>query len=275
MRKTLIIREQRRLRQATNPAYAARRRRVLRRLAIIRRIALAIDLCRYRSVPHVRPSRRVVLVAAGVAAAAAAALALFDLHPSRRRSAARWRLAAPEHAKELVALVRPAPVVYFPGLDGQDRRSRRRSPAPLRRREASSRCASSPSTTWRARSGARQTATATSAPAACCGLDRRRAQALRAALQPPGPPGTARSADRHWTQGYYDDRAGPDLQHRRLQARELGAISTARPIAFADTPGLEPEIERLRAPRIRRLRWQFVPQAFAGRAHRAGVGWRR
>ncbi len=63
-----------------------------------------------------RPSRRAILVAACIAAAAAAALALIEVAPE---IAPRLRLAAPEHARELVALVRPGPVVYFPGADGR------------------------------------------------------------------------------------------------------------------------------------------------------------
>ena len=63
-----------------------------------------------------RPSRRAILVAACIAAAAAVALALIEVAPE---IAPRLRLAAPEHAKELVALVRPGPVVYFPGADGR------------------------------------------------------------------------------------------------------------------------------------------------------------
>ncbi len=67
---------------------------------------------------QVRSSRRIVLVAAGVAVAAAAAFALFTFiepPPVVTRS----RLGTPEHAKELVVLVRPAPVVYFPGPAGK------------------------------------------------------------------------------------------------------------------------------------------------------------
>ena len=65
-----------------------------------------------------RPSRRAFLVAAGIAAVAAVALSLYEVAPD---IAPRLRLplAAPEHAKEIVALVRPGPVVYFPGPDGR------------------------------------------------------------------------------------------------------------------------------------------------------------
>ncbi len=65
-----------------------------------------------------RSSRRVVLVAAGVAVAAAAAFALFTFIESPP-IVTRSRLGTPEHAKELVVLVRPAPVVYFPGPAGK------------------------------------------------------------------------------------------------------------------------------------------------------------
>src|SRR5512143_656684 len=89
-------------------------RRGLRRpLAIIaRRVrpSVAIDV-RF----HVRPSRRALLAIAGIAAAVAVALSLYEVAPE---IAKRKPLAAPELAKELVALVRPGPVVYFPGPDG-------------------------------------------------------------------------------------------------------------------------------------------------------------
>ena len=65
--------------------------------------------------PNVRPSRRVVLVAAGGLAAAAATLAFFLGAPV---TGPPEQIGTPEHAGELVALVRPGPAVYFPGPDG-------------------------------------------------------------------------------------------------------------------------------------------------------------
>ena len=65
-----------------------------------------------------RPSRRAFLVAAGIAAVAAVALSLYEVTPEITPRL-RLPLAAPEHAKEIVALVRPGPVVYFPGPDGR------------------------------------------------------------------------------------------------------------------------------------------------------------
>jgi membrane-bound lytic murein transglycosylase F len=63
----------------------------------------------------VRSSRRALLAIAGIAAAIAVALSFYEVAPE---IAKRKPLAAPERAKELVALVRPGPVVYFPGPDG-------------------------------------------------------------------------------------------------------------------------------------------------------------
>jgi membrane-bound lytic murein transglycosylase F len=60
-----------------------------------------------------RPSRRVVLITAGVAAAGALALLV-----SHRDVLTPAPLAAPAEARELVVLIRPGPVVYFPGPDG-------------------------------------------------------------------------------------------------------------------------------------------------------------
>jgi membrane-bound lytic murein transglycosylase F len=60
----------------------------------------------------VRPSRQIVLVVAGAVIALALAAALF------RTAREPPSLLAPEQAKELVVLVRPGPVVYFPGPDG-------------------------------------------------------------------------------------------------------------------------------------------------------------
>ncbi len=62
-----------------------------------------------------RPSRRALLAIAAIAAAVAVALSLYKVAPE---IAKRVPLAAPERAKQLVALVRPGPVVYFPGPDG-------------------------------------------------------------------------------------------------------------------------------------------------------------
>jgi len=66
----------------------------------------------------VRPPSRALLVAAGVAAALAAVLALTERPPEAPRRLPR-PLAAPDRSKELVAVVRPGPVVYFPGVDGR------------------------------------------------------------------------------------------------------------------------------------------------------------
>jgi membrane-bound lytic murein transglycosylase F len=65
----------------------------------------------------VRPPRRAFIVAAGIAAAVAVAAALMPIEVPPQ-IAKHLRLAAPERAKELVVLVRPGPVVYFPGVDG-------------------------------------------------------------------------------------------------------------------------------------------------------------
>ena len=80
-------------------------------LAIIRRIGLAVPPSK------VRPSPRVVLVVAAVATAAAVAFTLFFSEPPT--VVPRTHLGTPERTKELVVLVRPAPVVYFPGPAGK------------------------------------------------------------------------------------------------------------------------------------------------------------
>ena len=63
-----------------------------------------------------RPLRRAVLLAAGITAVAAVVVSLYEVAPE---IAPRRPLAAPQRAKEIVALVRPGPVVYFPGPDGR------------------------------------------------------------------------------------------------------------------------------------------------------------
>ena len=83
-------------------------------VAIIRRTAFADSDIDIRQ--KVRASRRVVIVAAGIVVAAAAALAVFLPVPVIDPPGP---LATPEHAKELVVLIRPGPAVYFPGPDGR------------------------------------------------------------------------------------------------------------------------------------------------------------
>ena len=65
-----------------------------------------------------RPLLRAFAVAAGIAAVVGAGAALLRTGEIPPEIARRLPLRAPEHAKELVALVRPGPVVYFPGVDG-------------------------------------------------------------------------------------------------------------------------------------------------------------
>jgi hypothetical protein len=109
-------RRSRRSRQATNPP-TPRGSKGLETIAIIdhrtRHDLAAIDLA-----PNVRPPRRAVLIAAGIAAALAAVLVLTEL-PREVPRRPPLPLAAPDRSKELVALVRPGPVVYFPGVDGR------------------------------------------------------------------------------------------------------------------------------------------------------------
>ena len=186
---------------------------------------------------------------------------------------------APWHARAREGAGRAGPPGagrVFPGPRGQDRRSRRRPAPPLCRREEARGFASSPSTTWRSSWRRSPTATATSAPAACCGLCRRaRSDASPAAAPLQASRGSHRvgAAPSSWTQGYY----------------------TIEPVLIYNTDGFKPanwsdldgEIDRFfrhPGPRARnRVRAHRASggslavrsAGLTGRAHRAGVGWRR
>lgn len=75
---------------------------------VVRRVVAAIAIH-----SKVRPSRRIVLIAAGTAAAVAFALALYRLPIGREP------LQPPGATQELVALMRPGPATFFPGPDGE------------------------------------------------------------------------------------------------------------------------------------------------------------
>ena len=80
------------------------------RVAIIGRIAVRRAIAAIANQPTVRPSRRPVLLLAGLALAAGVALFPIARSPGP--------LPPPDAAQELIVLIRPGPAFYFPGPDG-------------------------------------------------------------------------------------------------------------------------------------------------------------
>jgi len=209
----------------------------------------------------VRSSRRVVLVAAGVAVAAAAAFALFNFIESPP-IVTRSRLGTPEHAKALVVLVRPAPVVYFPGpagkIEGLDVDLLRLYAAEKKLAvrfipvdDVAKLLAALDDGDGHIGAGgllrplSPPRSEASPAGAAAAGL-------------PPDRTGVE-AAPSSWTQGYYT--IEPVLIYNTDGFKPANwSDLDGEMIAFSDIPGLEPEIESARTTHPS-VRWQFVPQA--------------
>jgi membrane-bound lytic murein transglycosylase F len=189
---------------------------------------------------NVRPPRRAFVVAAGIAAALAAAAALTRIEVPPE-IAKRLPVAAPERAKELVVLVRPGPVVYFPGVDGRIEGL----DADLLRLYAAER-----------KLALRFVAIATAAELEAAlasgdahlgagGLFERPAGLSAAATSPPTPEAAPRAAIA-WTSGYYS--VEPVLIYNTEGFKPGGWDDLdGETVALADSPGEERDLEQLRA----------------------------
>ena len=189
-----------------------------------------------------RPSRRVVLIAAGAAAAAAVAFVLLRPAP-RVETDARTPIRDPARAKELVVLVRPAPVVYFPGpaaqVDGLDADLLRLFAAekklPLR---------------FVVVDDPAQLLARIAGGEAHLGVG---------GLLRPVPKSDADATPVKWSDGYYD--IEPVLIYNTDGFRPANWDDLDNEsIVFSDNPGREAEIEGVRAAHPA-VQWQFVPQA--------------
>ncbi|MEO8676468.1 MAG: membrane-bound lytic murein transglycosylase MltF [Casimicrobiaceae bacterium] len=198
-----------------------------------------------------RASRRIAFAAACAAAAAVAVFAWrvpTNVHPPR------LPLANPGRAQELVVLVRPNPVVYFPGRDG---RSEGLDADLLRLYAAEKKLP----VRFVAIDDVAQLKTALGngdGHVGAGGLLRPPATASQAPTGPPGPPEGAPPTLR-WTGGYFT--VEPVLVYNTDGFRPANwADLDGELVAFSDIAGLEAEIDALRSAHPD-IRWQFVPQA--------------
>ena len=229
-------------------------------LAIIPRIAFALATTAIDLRTKVRPSRRVVLVAAGVAVAAAGALAIFVAAPI---VGPRPPLGAPEHANELVALVRPGPVVYFPGPDGQIegldadllRNYAAEKKLPLRF------VAVDTATNLLAALGngdGHVGAGGLLRPPTVAHFEVTSAAGTSVPKEPPDQP-AAVSPPLQWTSGFFTVEPVLIYNTDGFKPAAWGNLE-GETVAFSDTAGQEIEIDALRTAHPE-VRWQFVPQA--------------
>ncbi len=170
-------------------------------------------------------------------------------------------LGTPESAKELVALVRPGPVVYFPGPDGQIegldadllRLYATEKKLPLRF------VAVDTAANLLAALGdddGHLGAGGLVRPPAIAQADSKTTNRPMPSAESPGP---AASLPMLWTIGYFAVEAVLVYSTDGFKPSALGDLE-GETVAFSDTAGLEAEMDALRAAHPK-IRWQFVPQA--------------
>ena len=187
-----------------------------------------------------RPSRRVVSLAAGVTAAAVAMLALLLPLPVADIGSP---VRIPSRARELVVLVRPGPVVYFPGPAGQVegldadllRLFAAEKKLPLR------------------------FIVVDDAAALVTGMIKGDAHLAAGGLLRPLARVDPAATSVAWSEGYYEIEPVLIYNTDGFKPANWGDLDDES-IAFSDSPGLESEIDDARKGHPA-VRWQFVPQA--------------
>jgi membrane-bound lytic murein transglycosylase F len=207
-----------------------------------------------------RPSRRVILIAAGIVVAAVAALATFMVAPP---AVLRSPLGTPEQSKELVALIRPGPVVYFPGPDGKIEGL----DADLLRLYAGEKklpirfVAMDTATDLLAALGEVEGHVGAGGllrPATGAHSEAKPSAESAAPAESPGPAPTVRPPVQ-WTAGFFS--VEPVLIYSTDGFKPAAWDDLeGETVAFSDIAGLEEDIDALRNAHPE-IRWQFVPQA--------------